>query len=119
MCEIKEVFQKKLGETIQNRRNAVHMTQEFLADKAGTSLENLKKIEQGRGMPSIPLLTSIADALGSSVDDLLPKKNGTFEKARQVSELESNYLRLSPAGRNTLISISNNLILLEKELKGY
>lgn len=107
-------IQEILHEQISSRRQSLHMTQEELANSADTSLANLKKIEQGRGMPKIETLVGIAFALNVPIDTLLLGKEGP---PNVFPAIESLYIRLSPAGRQTLNNIAKELLALELELK--
>lgn len=65
----------KLSITIPARRKALGLTQEELAKSVGTSMATIGFIETGDRIPSVALLTKIADKLDSSVDDLLGREN--------------------------------------------
>lgn len=118
MVSNKKLLREQLGAQIQNRRNNVHMTQEDLAEKAGTSLENLRKIEQGRGLPGLLLFVNIARVLGSNTDELLVRREERDHINDESTALHSLYLKLSPAGRSTLIAIGEQLLLLERKIRG-
>ncbi|RYC68121.1 MULTISPECIES: helix-turn-helix transcriptional regulator [Spirosoma] len=46
------------------RRNALRLTQEYLAELAGVSLRTIKAIESGAGNPRVSTLLKLADVLG-------------------------------------------------------
>lgn len=72
-----------LGETIQDRREQVGLTQDELSDRAGLSYSTLSKIERGVVKnPSVFTISSIATALGCSIDEIL--------KAGKPQSLNSN-----------------------------
>jgi transcriptional regulator with XRE-family HTH domain len=108
---MKEMLHKQIFE----RRRALRMTQKELAELATTSLDNLKKIEQGRGLPKVETLVSIASTLNTSVDTLLfgekPDPQTVFP------EIESLFIRLSPSGRKALIGIAEEIVALEVKLR--
>lgn len=110
-------LQQRLAERIQANRRLARMSQENLSRVAGTSLDNLKKIEQGRGMPKIPLLVNIANTLGCSTDDLLLQKEEVAEREKRITILQSIYLKFSPEGRIALTNIAEVLLSLEKNKK--
>lgn len=61
-----------LGSTIQEKRQQKGCTQDELSDIAGLSYSTLAKIERGAVQnPSVFTISSIAQALGCSTDDLL------------------------------------------------
>ncbi len=67
-------FQKErnlLGEKIRSIREKRGMTQEDLADKAGTDVSYLAKIENGYVNTTIRYLIIISKALGVKAKDLL------------------------------------------------
>jgi transcriptional regulator with XRE-family HTH domain len=60
-----------IGKNIQNKRKALGMTQELVADALGVSIAAVSKWETGSAYPDITLLSPLARLLGSTVDDLL------------------------------------------------
>ena len=59
-----------LGNNIKQRRKALHLTQQQLADKLNLSLNFIGKIEVAFSKPSLDTLIDIAKALETSVSDL-------------------------------------------------
>jgi transcriptional regulator with XRE-family HTH domain len=57
--------------TIKNIRIKAKITQQDLADKVGTTREYISSIENNHRMPSIEMLGKIADALNTTVKDLI------------------------------------------------
>lgn len=53
-----------LGKSIKNRRKELKLTQPYLADLAGVSVNTIFKIERGDANPTIEVLTKIAEVLG-------------------------------------------------------
>ncbi|OAB35906.1 helix-turn-helix domain-containing protein [Paenibacillus glacialis] len=111
-------FDKILGERIQSRRKEAFITQESLAEMVGTSLENLKRIEQGNGYPSFPLFINIANSLGRGTDYFLFDPTSVQKRSEELASLESIYLKLSRFGRQTLINIGEELVNLQKKENG-
>lgn len=60
-----------LGENVRRLRQARGLTQRSLASQAAVSLPALGNIESGKVIPKVNTLQAIADALGSSVLELL------------------------------------------------
>jgi Zn-dependent peptidase ImmA (M78 family)/DNA-binding XRE family transcriptional regulator len=60
-----------LGENVRRLRQARSMTQQSLASQAAVSLPALRNIESGKVAPKVDTLQVIADALGTSVLELL------------------------------------------------
>ncbi len=67
---INDNFYKNLGINIKNRRKAMGLTQQDLADASKLSLNFIGKIEVAFSKPSTDAIISIANALDISVSDL-------------------------------------------------
>ena len=68
-----------LGTRIKERRHALGLTQQHLAEALGLTPQHISAIEQDKRAPSIPSLARIAEALGVSVDFLVTGKDGVVE----------------------------------------
>lgn len=53
--------------TIKNRRQALKVTQETLAELSGVGLRTLKQFESGKGNPTLQTLYKLADVLGMEI----------------------------------------------------
>lgn len=58
---------KELIKIIKERREALQVTQETLAELSGVGLRTLKQFESGKGNPTLLTLQKLADALGLGV----------------------------------------------------
>ena len=58
---------KELIKTIKDRREALQVTQETLAELSGVGLRTLKQFESGKGNPTLLTLQKISDVLGMEV----------------------------------------------------
>ena len=58
------MHQGELIQTLKERREALNVTQEHLAELSGVGLRTLKSIETGKGNPTIDTLAKLADVLG-------------------------------------------------------
>ncbi|WP_255501946.1 helix-turn-helix domain-containing protein [Olivibacter sp. SDN3] len=56
-----------LGKTIKKRRKYLRMTQPYLAELAGISVNTLYKLERGQGKASLNILEKILDVLGMEI----------------------------------------------------
>lgn len=56
-----------LIKTIKERREALHVTQETLAELSGVGLRTLKQFESGKGNPTLLTLQKLSDVLGMEV----------------------------------------------------
>jgi len=68
----------ELIKTIKERREALQVTQEGLAELSGVGLRTLKQLESGKGNPTLSTLHKICDVLGMEV--CLKIKNLTHNK---------------------------------------
>ena len=57
----------ELIKTIKERREALQVTQERLAELSGVGLRTLKQFESGKGNPTLLTLQKISDVLGMEV----------------------------------------------------
>lgn len=60
-----------IGVRIKEHRLALKLTQETLAESAGIGIQHMSKIENGSTKLSLPCLISLANALRTTVDNLL------------------------------------------------
>ena len=58
---------EELIKTIKERRLALHVTQETLAQLSGVGLRTLKQFESGKGNPTLQTLQKIVDVLGMEI----------------------------------------------------
>src|SRR3984957_6762731 len=73
--------EKSLGQRLQAARREAGLTQQMLCHRAGLSYSTLAKIERGAiKSPSIFTIQSIADALGTSLDELLGGKSSKSKR---------------------------------------
>jgi transcriptional regulator with XRE-family HTH domain len=57
----------ELIKTIKERREALQVTQEGLAELSGVGLRTLKQFERGKGNPTLSTLHKISDVLGMEI----------------------------------------------------
>ena len=55
---------KDIGIAFKSRRKALRITQPYLAELAGISVNTLYKIERGEANPTLDVVEKIADVLG-------------------------------------------------------
>lgn len=68
----------ELIKTIKERREALQVTQETLAELSGVGLRTLKQFESGKGNPTLLTIHKLADILGLEL--CLTLKNGSRSK---------------------------------------
>ncbi|MDO7744247.1 MAG: helix-turn-helix domain-containing protein [Pedobacter sp.] len=54
----------QLSEFMKGRRKELKLSQSYVADLAGVSLNTISKIERGEANPTVDVLHKIADVLG-------------------------------------------------------
>jgi transcriptional regulator with XRE-family HTH domain len=55
---------QEIIKTIKERRDALQVTQETLAQLSGVGLRTLKQFESGKGNPTLQTVQKLADVLG-------------------------------------------------------
>jgi len=68
------MHQNSLIQTIKERREMLHVTQESLAEISGVGLRTLKQFESGKGNPTLQTLQKLGEILGLEVCLQLKKK---------------------------------------------
>lgn len=80
----------KLGELIKRSRLERKLTQEQTAELVGYNTQYYKNLENGCGMPSVPMFCRIMRALNISADDYIyPNKNSSFPVYQSLLHLLS------------------------------
>jgi DNA-binding XRE family transcriptional regulator len=104
---------KNTGNRIQELRKMKFHNRSHFAQALQTSDENIKRIESGRGLPSIDLLIKMSLTLEVSTDYLLfgAVTNSDDEVTSTLIRLQH---QLSPAGKKALHNIAKEIYLLEK-----
>ena len=62
--------------TIKERREALQVTQETLAELSGVGLRTLKQFESGKGNPTLLTLQKIAEVVGMEISLTLKNRSG-------------------------------------------
>ncbi|MDR1419888.1 MAG: helix-turn-helix transcriptional regulator [Treponema sp.] len=81
MTDIREL----LAANIKNYRRIQGITQEILAERAGTSTTHIGMIEIGKKFPSTAMLTRIAEALGVDTPELFTREKIQMIQAGSIS----------------------------------
>ena len=119
----------KIGQFISEKRKALGLTQQELAEKLQITNKAVSKWETGDGMPDIQLLTPLANELGVTVDEILNGEENPKEEIK--SPLSTSYCWDLPASvvvvcilgvvsaiYNVLLCISNIVNVLGLNLYG-
>lgn len=80
----------RLGELIKKARMERKLTQEQTAELVGCNTQYYKNLENGCGMPSVPMFCRIMKALNISADDYIyPNKNRSLPVYKSLLHLLS------------------------------
>lgn len=114
-------MQATIGSRIARLRKEKGMTQESLAEKLGVSSQAVSKWENDLACPDVSLLTTLADVLGVTTDELLSGKNDTVqmvapEKRKKLEELTLRIYVLSKDGDKVKVNLPMPLVKVALEL---
>lgn len=73
----------QFGERVRRLRGNLGLTQARLAEAIGTSVEWVRRIEQGKGAPSFDTIAALATALGVAPADLFG--GHSIERSDQIA----------------------------------
>lgn len=95
-----------LGKRVRERRHALEITQEQLAQALGVTPQHISLIEQDKGSPSLTLLPRLAEELGVSVDYLVSGKDCVITDTIPAIKADT---RLSVRVKKALIALVEEL----------
>ena len=101
-----EAFAKRLKEV----RTACGMTQKGLAEKAHVTLSYVSKLEAGGAAPGLDLLERLAESLGVTISELLPRPVAV-DVADQRKSLQLRFEALVSKSGEETISMLNSLLM--------
>jgi transcriptional regulator with XRE-family HTH domain len=78
-----KTLQQEFGQLIRRRRLDIGLGQEAFADKAGLHRTHVSLLERGRQMPSLGVVKKIADALETTMSELLAELERGEQGGRQ------------------------------------
>jgi transcriptional regulator with XRE-family HTH domain len=81
------LLRRVIGDALRARRQAQQRTLRDVSTAANVSLGYLSEIERGQKEPSSELLSSICDALGAQLSELLREVSDTMALAEQMSDV--------------------------------
>lgn len=81
----------KIGQFISEKRKALGLTQQELAEKLQITNKAVSKWETGDGMPDVQLLSPLANALGTTVDEILNGEEEIKEEKASPIAMPVNY----------------------------
>ena len=98
------------GEKLRTLRNNAHLSQGQLAEKLGTSKQNISRYETSAREPNIVTAKKIADVLGVPITDLVA--DGISEETDPDAEiLNQLFALLRPDEKKMIISQLQGLVL--------
>lgn len=116
MANVDMEIYKQIGQRIRAARNAQHMSQAVLAEKAHLCLPQISEVELGKVKMNLSTFIKIVEALQVSADSLLrpdtPEVNSVYQS--EFSELLSD---CTPTEMESIIKIVKNLKLTIHTLK--
>lgn len=102
---------KQIGARIAKRRLDLNMSQEALAELAGTTQRQVSKYENGINKPTSEVLAKMADALQTSADWLLGRTDYPERIIRGQGDLSDDeiemitIIRSNPIMRTTIYNV--------------
>lgn len=119
------VLQPNIGSSIKSAREKVGMTQKELAEKMGTTPQNISQYERNIRNPKLETRERLAEAMGLSSDTFLITYNDPqiaqeleqfLEDAmkRRLSELENLFCSLNEDGQRVALERLDELAQLPK-----
>lgn len=108
-----------LGNCIRERRQAVHLSQEALAERIGISSNTVSRIEGGQMAMSVVIFQKLVKVLGGDANLLLGAKCLQAEEQEQFQEIMCRAQHLEKGEQEIVIQTMFTLIDgLEKRQKG-
>jgi len=108
----------EIGKRIQELRKRKYRNRTEFAEALQTSEGNVKRIENGLGLPSIDLLVRTSILLNVPTDVILFGQD-VLPSEKDWESLNRIYRTLSETGRKTLNNIGQELLSLESSLKNH
>jgi transcriptional regulator with XRE-family HTH domain len=106
-----------IGARIRARRQEIGVSQERLAEAIGVTFQQVQKYEKGINRVSAATLYAIADALDTTVAQLLPEAGPAPEWPPEVKELVGEARKLNEDGRRLLLALAKTLAA-DRKLRG-
>src|SRR6185312_3683433 len=83
------LLRRVIGDALRARRQSQHKTLREVSTTANVSLGYLSEIERGQKEASSELLSSICDALGAQLSEVLREVSDTLALAEQLDGIDS------------------------------
>ena len=63
-----QAARRSIADQLRDTRKQLNMTQQTLADRAGTQKSNISRMESGNYNPSLDFLVKVAECMGKNLD---------------------------------------------------
>lgn len=112
-----ENMSAKFAESVLSRRKELGLTQEELAKKIGTSKQMVSKYELGQRSPKVAMANAFADALETTLDELLDIEKEIEEENKdpQIKLVESVMKEMSEDDKEYIASMVVNYAKMLKK----
>ena len=87
---------EEIGGLIRQKREALHLTQEELAERANLSWDTIHRIELGKTSIRIDMFLQVCDALETTPYEFSPSR---YKKQEDETDLHIQFFRLNKANR--------------------
>jgi transcriptional regulator with XRE-family HTH domain len=77
---VEKKLQQKFGQLVRRRRQAIGISQEGLADRAGLHRTHISLLERGLRMPSLEVVRKLASGLDTTMASLMAELEGRSSK---------------------------------------
>ncbi|MFV0441019.1 MAG: helix-turn-helix domain-containing protein [Lachnospirales bacterium] len=99
---------KLLGSRIRYERHLLNLTIEQLAERVNKSTNYIGQIERNDGKPSLETVVDIANALGTTVDNLLIENLDTYTNDSLLTEFNSLINSFDDKGKQFILSVAKS-----------
>jgi len=104
------LLRRVIGDALRGRRQRQHRTLREVSTAANVSLGYLSEIERGQKEASSELLSSICDALGAQLSEVLREVSDTLALAEQLDGLENGRTAEAPVPATPAASAARKVI---------
>lgn len=99
---------KEFAQAIYNRRKLLGLTQDEVAERVGTSKQMVSMYELGKRSPKVGMANKFAEALGTTIDELLgldPIEEGFIPQTSEAKILSRGIDRLPKEQREQALAM--------------
>ena len=100
----------ELGRRIRDRRLAVHLSQETVAEKAGISANTVSRIEHGQAAMSIEIFCRLLRILDADACELIGTECAGSEERRRFRDVRRGICSLGEQEREAVIQTAEKML---------